>query len=333
MGLVTSCCGRRPKKSRLRSEHDIGGMSKKGHNRVISATYSATEFEMSFNQLNINQATEEELMTLPGITRNIARNIIQYRTHIGGFRKVEDLALVSGVGASKLSLFRMEVYCGKMASSNASLTSSRRSYHRMSSRRGSKLNINDATVTELCKVPNVGEDMAKRIVEYRNEYGPFQVLTDVSRVPEVGTYHFEKMRHHLTVGDEESSTSSTPPIWESHTPHETAPLLIGGMPNGDVRPGFHRTSSRSSTPKTDKQTRAIQIQTDGLFLPLDFSKIPSRPCTPLKHANGSARGRSTVRVASWNLKKFTKEKACNPGVKEVICMTILENRWVIPQFS
>ncbi len=263
-------------------------------------------------------------MTLPGITRNIARNIIQYRAHIGGFRKVEDLALVSGVGATKLALFRMEVYCGKTTSSNTSLSSSRRSYHRMSSRRGleNKLNVNDATITELSRIPTIGDDLAKSIVEYRNENGPYKVLTDVSRVPDVGTYKFEKMRHYLTMDDAESTTSSTPPIWESHTPPESAPLLIGGLPNGDVRQGFHRTS----TPKVSKQTRAIQVQTDGVFLPFDFSKMPSRPSTPARHINGSARGRSTVRVASWNLKKFTKEKACNPGVKEVICLTILENR-------
>lgn len=62
------------------------------------------------NQLNVNYATEEELMTLPGITRRIARNIVEYRQAIGGrFNKVEDLALVSGIGADRLDDIRPEI--------------------------------------------------------------------------------------------------------------------------------------------------------------------------------------------------------------------------------
>lgn len=63
--------------------------------------------------LDINTATEEELMTLTGITRNIAREIIEHRSAIGAFKKVEDLALVSGVGAAKLQIIKPEICIGK----------------------------------------------------------------------------------------------------------------------------------------------------------------------------------------------------------------------------
>jgi competence ComEA-like helix-hairpin-helix protein len=64
---------------------------------------------LQVDQLNVNTASEEELMTLPGITRNIAQNIVEYRQAIGRFKKVEDLALVSGIGADKLDLIRPEI--------------------------------------------------------------------------------------------------------------------------------------------------------------------------------------------------------------------------------
>lgn len=64
-------------------------------------------------KLDINLATEEELMTLTGITRSIAHEIIEHRNAIGAFKKVEDLALVSGVGAAKLQLIKPEVCIGK----------------------------------------------------------------------------------------------------------------------------------------------------------------------------------------------------------------------------
>lgn len=42
--------------------------------------------------------------------------------------------------------------------------------------------------------------------------------------------------------------------------------------------------------------------------------------------NGLRNGKLALRIATWNLQDFTLEKAGNPGVKEVICRTILENR-------
>ena len=61
------------------------------------------------NLVNINIATEEELMTLSGVTRPVARNIVDYRSTIGGFRRVEDLALVSGVGAARLQQIKSDI--------------------------------------------------------------------------------------------------------------------------------------------------------------------------------------------------------------------------------
>ena len=37
------------------------------------------------------------------------------------------------------------------------------------------------------------------------------------------------------------------------------------------------------------------------------------------------KGEPAIRLASWNLHEFSAEKANNPGVKEVVCRTILEN--------
>lgn len=42
--------------------------------------------------------------------------------------------------------------------------------------------------------------------------------------------------------------------------------------------------------------------------------------------HGERNGKLAVRIATWNLQDFTIEKVQNPGVMEVICRTILENR-------
>ncbi len=48
--------------------------------------------------LNLNSATSAELEALPGIGKVTADRIIEYRQKSGGFKKVEDLMNVRGVG-------------------------------------------------------------------------------------------------------------------------------------------------------------------------------------------------------------------------------------------
>lgn len=72
--------------------------------------------------LDINTATEEELMTLPGITRTLAENLVRHRDQIGGFRYLEDVAIVSGFGAAKLKAIKNEIKLGGWSSRHSSPT-------------------------------------------------------------------------------------------------------------------------------------------------------------------------------------------------------------------
>lgn len=49
-------------------------------------------------RININTASKDELMKLSGVGESKAEAIIQYRTKSGGFKKVEDLQNVDGIG-------------------------------------------------------------------------------------------------------------------------------------------------------------------------------------------------------------------------------------------
>jgi competence protein ComEA len=48
--------------------------------------------------LNLNTATAAQLESLPGIGAKTAERIVEYRQKNGGFKKVEDLMNVRGVG-------------------------------------------------------------------------------------------------------------------------------------------------------------------------------------------------------------------------------------------
>ena len=62
------------------------------------------------------------------------------------------------------------------------------------------IDINRAGEVELASLPGIGEVVAKRIVEFRKEHGPFQRVEDLMKVKGIGEKSFEKLRPAITVG-------------------------------------------------------------------------------------------------------------------------------------
>jgi competence ComEA-like helix-hairpin-helix protein len=62
---------------------------------------SMTTREVS-GKLNINTATEQELMDLPGIGEVTAERILKYRIETGKFTTIEDLRAIKGISKNKL---------------------------------------------------------------------------------------------------------------------------------------------------------------------------------------------------------------------------------------
>jgi competence protein ComEA len=56
--------------------------------------------------VHLNSATEADLVQLPGIGPALAKRIIEYRRQIGGFKSVEQLLEVRGIGEKKLEQIR-----------------------------------------------------------------------------------------------------------------------------------------------------------------------------------------------------------------------------------
>ena len=69
-------------------------------NNALKNDACITESTNTSSKVSINNATLEQLQTLPGIGASKAQDIINYRTEHGQFQSIEDLKNISGIGDS-----------------------------------------------------------------------------------------------------------------------------------------------------------------------------------------------------------------------------------------
>jgi competence protein ComEA len=73
-----------------------------------------------------------------------------------------------------------------------------------------KIDINTADVAKLTHLPGIGPATAQRILEYRNENGPFASIDDLTKVSRIGPKLLEKFRDQITVGHSETVADAAP---------------------------------------------------------------------------------------------------------------------------
>ena len=65
------------------------------------------------SQVDINTASVEELMTVPGIGQVIAQRIVEFRDKNGPYKSIDDLLKVQGIGEKSLARIREHLSVGK----------------------------------------------------------------------------------------------------------------------------------------------------------------------------------------------------------------------------
>ncbi|CAG9771272.1 unnamed protein product [Ceutorhynchus assimilis] len=282
----------------------------------LSHTFTIPDIDEQMELLNINTATEEDLMTLPGINREVAKNIVEHRKAIGRYRKVEDVALVPGIGAQKLQQIKPEICVNLRRNFNKSVSSRAPSYDSLksgdsktTSRSTRLINVNKASVFELQTVPGITQEVAAAIVIQRLKKGQFKKINDLLKVKHLNRVSLENIARYLTLEDEDSVSEPSTPMPSIITNGFTPAQLTNGH--------SHRPSLKSHLPNGLAASSAIDI----------FELLSTYSPRPIVNElfKYSRNGEAAARICSWNLHEFTQDKASNLGVKEVICRTILEN--------
>ncbi len=75
----------------------------------LSAEEKHNEYVENENLININKASEEELVKLKGIGEVLAGRIVEYRRYNGEFETIDDIKNVTGIGEKLFSNIKDDI--------------------------------------------------------------------------------------------------------------------------------------------------------------------------------------------------------------------------------
>jgi len=66
-----------------------------------------------------------------------------------------------------------------------------------------QIDINSASAEQLTAIPGIGQVMAQRIVQFREEQGPFKRVEDLLKIKGIGEKSFQRIRPYVRIGKSE----------------------------------------------------------------------------------------------------------------------------------
>ncbi|MFZ4057055.1 MAG: helix-hairpin-helix domain-containing protein [Ferruginibacter sp.] len=131
--------------------------------------------------ININFADTTQWIALPGIGAKLSNRIVAFREKLGGFYNIAQVAETYGLPDST---FQKILPFLKLPNPTIK-----------------RININKATVDELKVHPYIRFNIAQAIIQYRNQHGAFNQITDLQKNHAISVEQFQKMSPYLTVDD------------------------------------------------------------------------------------------------------------------------------------
>ena len=135
-------------------------------------------FKKQAPMVDVNEADSVAWETLPGIGPALSARIVKFRNQLGGFLDIQQIKEVYGLSDSVFESLQ----------------------HRLVNGKGSiqRLHLNTIDQATLQKHPYIRYSMAKAIVRYREQHGPFARVEDIKKAFLMKDSVFEKLQPYLT---------------------------------------------------------------------------------------------------------------------------------------
>lgn len=143
-----------------------------GHNTPLTA-------KMYKFQINLNTEDSLGLLRVPKVGPKTASKIIRYRNKLGGYYQVNQLREIYGIDSTQYEQIKPYFYI------DTSLIV--------------KININTADIKSMSKHPYIDYFVAKSLVIYREQNGPYSSVEDIKKVIHFYDELYEKLLHYITI--------------------------------------------------------------------------------------------------------------------------------------
>ncbi len=127
--------------------------------------------------IDINSASADDLMKVPGVGDFFAKQIIKKRVQLGGFYSIDQLAEVWKVDAEKIAAWKpfFRIYTNDIQ----------------------KININTASAEELKSHPYFSWNLANSLVKLRIQKGGFSKIEDIKKSVLMNDELYNKLKYYL----------------------------------------------------------------------------------------------------------------------------------------
>lgn len=127
--------------------------------------------------VEINAADTAQFVALPFIGSKLAARIVLFREKLGGYVHIGQLSEVYGLQDSVVKMLAPRLRC------NVKLVK--------------KIPVNAADVETLKQHPYIRWEMAKSLVNFRNQHGPFKQISDLGRIDNIDELAIRKLEPYL----------------------------------------------------------------------------------------------------------------------------------------
>ena len=151
----------------------------KEHKREYEDKGSGQVLQKKIKVVDINSADSLALLELPGIGPVLSSRIIRFRERLGGFISIDQVGETFGLPDSSFKKIKPLL---KLSSTDIK-----------------KIDLNLAGLEDLKKHPYIRYNLAKLIISYRQQHGPFHQVSDLKAIMVLDDSSFQRIQPYVIV--------------------------------------------------------------------------------------------------------------------------------------